>query len=474
MTLYKDYELIVGLEVHVELKTQTKIFCRCKTHFGAAPNTQCCPVCTGLPGSLPVLNSKVIDYAIKAGLALGCDISRFTKFDRKNYFYPDLPKAYQISQFDKPLCKSGHVRIQTSSGEKNIGITRIHVEEDAGKLLHDSTLGTLIDCNRCGVPLIEIVSEPDIRSAEEAVAYLKKLRSIIMYTRVSDCKMNEGSFRCDVNLSVRKKGQKDFGTRTEMKNINSFQFVAKAIEYEYKRQVDSLENGVVILQQTRRFDSQTGKTYSMRTKENANDYRYFPEPDIPPITISDEKIAALKDEIPVLPDQRCQKYVRQYFLSQYDAQTLTAELYISDYFEKAALTSKYPKVLANLIISEVFSMLDDTSVIPISAENFAKLSDLLGEGTINSPTAKKLLRQLWDKDEDPQGIVQRQGLSQINDASVIEHICNDIILQNQKSVSDYKNGKTAAFKALVGKVMANTSGRANPVLVNQILENLLK
>ena len=304
MNLIKNYETVIGLEVHVELKTDTKIFCSCPTTFGAEPNTHCCPVCMGMPGTLPVLNKKVVDYAVKAGLATNCTITQKSKQDRKNYFYPDLPKAYQISQYDLPLCEHGHIDINVGGEEKRIGITRIHIEEDAGKLVHDDKYGTMIDCNRCGVPLIEIVSEPDIRGPEEAIAYLEKLRAIIMYTGVSDCKMQEGSLRCDVNLSVRKKGETKFGTRTEMKNLNSFSFISKAIEYEYKRQVEAIEAGEKIYQETRRFDANTGKTYSMRRKENANDYRYFPDPDLPFIEISDGELDAYRAEIPTLPDER--------------------------------------------------------------------------------------------------------------------------------------------------------------------------
>ena len=299
----KGYEMVIGLEVHVELKTKTKIFCSCKTNFGAPPNTQCCPVCMGFPGTLPVLNKQVVHYAVLAGLATGCTIARYSKQDRKNYFYPDLPKAYQISQYDLPLCVDGHLMVETPEGEKRIGITRIHIEEDAGKLIHDPEQGTLIDCNRCGVPLIEIVSEPDIRTPQEAVAYLQKLRAVIAYTGISDCKMNEGSLRCDVNLSIHKPGQ-PFGTRTEMKNLNSFQSVQRAIEEEYRRQVEAVERGETIVQETRRFDQQTGKTSAMRRKENANDYRYFPDPDLAPIVTGEDTLAAWREELPVLPDQR--------------------------------------------------------------------------------------------------------------------------------------------------------------------------
>ena len=325
MTYYKGYEMVIGLEVHVELKTATKIFCSCPTTFGAAPNTQCCPVCMGFPGTLPVLNKKVVEYAVKAGLATNCKIANYSKEDRKNYFYPDLPKAYQISQYDLPLCEHGWLDIETEAGSKRIGITRIHIEEDAGKLVHDDVHGTMIDCNRCGVPLIEIVSEPDIRSAEEAKAYLQKLRAIILYTGISDCKMEEGSLRCDVNLSVRKVGAEAFGTRTEMKNLNSFQFIVKAIEYEYKRQVDAIEAGETVVQETRRFDTATGKTNTMRTKEDADDYRYFPDPDLPPIEMSDERIAAFAAEIPELPDARKARYIEKYGLTPYDGEILTSD-----------------------------------------------------------------------------------------------------------------------------------------------------
>ena len=374
----KEYEMVIGLEVHVELKTKTKIFCNCETSFGAEPNSHTCPVCMGLPGTLPVLNDKVVEYAVKAGLATNCKIANFSKQDRKNYFYPDLPKAYQISQFDLPLCEHGYLDIETESGSKRIGITRIHIEEDAGKLVHDDIHGTMIDCNRCGVPLIEIVSEPDIRSAEEAKAYLQKLRAIILYTGISDCKMNEGSFRCDVNLSVREKGTEKFGTRTEMKNINSFQFVVKAIEYEYKRQIEAIEDGEEIVQETRKFDADTGKTYSMRGKENANDYRYFPDPDLPPIELSDEKIEKIKTTIPELPDARKKKYMEKYEISAYISEKIISDMDMADYFEKVATLAKTPKVVANLLVGEV-ARLNTAEIFycPISEANMAKLSDLL-------------------------------------------------------------------------------------------------
>ncbi len=473
MTLYKGYEMVIGLEVHVELKTKTKIFCNCKTDFGAEPNTHVCPVCMGMPGTLPVLNRKVVDYAIKAGLATNCTIVRFSKQDRKNYFYPDLPKAYQISQYDLPLCEHGYVDIETENGAKRIGITRIHIEEDAGKLVHDDKLGTLIDCNRCGVPLIEIVSEPDIRSAEEADAYLRKLRAAILYTGVSDCKMNEGSLRCDVNLSVRKPGE-PFGTRTEMKNLNSFQFIAKAIDYEYHRQVDALESGEGVVQETRRFDSNSGKTYSMRKKEDANDYRYFPDPDLPPIVITEEKLAALKAEIPMLPDERKAIYTEKFGLTAYDSEVITNELAVADYFEETANKTHYPKLAANMLITDILRACDtEAGGIPVKPERLAALVDLLGDGKINSSTAKRIVCILLENDFDPAAYVAEYGLEQINDRAVLEKIVREVLAADSKSVSSYKAGKTAALKAIVGKVMAKTEGRANPVAVTELAENLV-
>ncbi len=468
---YKGYEMVIGLETHVELKTETKIFCSCPTTFGAEPNTQVCPVCMGYPGTLPVLNEKVVEYAIKAGMATNCTIARYSKEDRKNYFYPDLPKAYQISQFDLPLCEHGWLDIESESGSKRIGITRIHIEEDAGKLVHDDENGTLIDCNRCGVPLIEIVSEPDMRSGEEAVAYLRKLRAIILYTGVSDCKMQEGSLRCDVNLSVRKVGETEFGTRTEMKNLNSFQFILKAIEYEFKRQVDAIERGEAIVQETRRFDSATGKTSSMRSKEDSSDYRYFPDPDLPPIISSEERLSEIEHSIPVLPDVRKKEYVEKYGLSAYNGELLTAQKEIADYFEAAARLSKHPRTLGNLIISEVFRLLPPESVdIPISTEAIAKVADMMGDGVINSGTAKKLVGQLWSGGGDPEKMVEEQGLAQINDRELLGKIILEVIENNPKSIADFQKGKLQAVKALMGQAMAKTSGRGNPAVIQEILD----
>lgn len=469
------YEMVIGLEVHVELKTKTKIFCGCSTAFGAAPNTQCCPVCMGMPGTLPVLNEQVVEYAVKAGLATHCTIARYSKEDRKNYFYPDLPKAYQISQYDLPLCEHGWLDIQTKAGEKRIGITRIHIEEDAGKLIHTASGGTLCDYNRCGVPLIEIVSEPDIRSAEEAVAYVQKLRAIMLYTGVSDCKMQEGSLRCDVNLSVRKRGEKAFGTRTEMKNLNSFQFIQKAITYEYKRQVEALEAGEKIVQETRRFDEKTGKTFSMRRKENANDYRYFPDPDLVPIVLSDTAIARLEGEIPVLPDERKAAYLERFGLTAADAEALVSQREIADYFEAAAAHSKGVKTLAHLITSEVFRLLPvGETRIPIAPAHLGRIADLLEEGRINSGTGKRLIQALWEEDQDPEALAEREGLWQQSDEGVLRPLVEQALMENEKSVSDYKNGKRQAIQPLIGQVLKKTAGKGNPVVIRRLLEELLQ
>ena len=468
-----EYEMVIGLEVHVELKTKTKIFCSCPTDFGAEPNTHVCPVCMGLPGSLPVLNRKVVEYAVKAGLATGCTIARYSKQDRKNYFYPDLPKAYQISQYDLPLCEHGHLDIETSAGPKRIGITRIHIEEDAGKLVHDGG-GTYIDCNRCGVPLIEIVSEPDIRSAEEAVAYLQKLRATILYTGISDCRMQEGSLRCDVNLSVHKPGE-PFGTRTEMKNLNSFQFIQKAIEYEYRRQVEALEAGETVVQETRRFDEKTGKTFSMRRKEDADDYRYFPDPDLAPIEVSEEQLSGWEASIPVLPDARKARYVHDFGLSAYDAEKLTASPEIADYFEAACALTAYPRQAANLILTEVFRLMasggDDLREIPVSPAHLARLVTMAADGQINSSTGKKVLDELWKNgDRDPAAYVWEHDLLQLSDPVLLERLVDEAIARNPKAIADFKKGKTNALKSLVGQVMGKTGGRANPVIVQQLVD----
>lgn len=473
MKMIKDYEMIIGLEVHVELKTKTKIFCSCRTTYGAAPNTQTCPVCMGLPGVLPVLNKKVVAYAVKAGLATNCTIAHYSKQDRKNYFYPDLPKAYQISQYDIPLCENGYLSIETPEGEKKIGITRIHIEEDAGKLLHDDKYGTMIDCNRCGVPLIEIVSEPDIRSAEEAVAYLEKLRSVILYSGISDCKRNEGAFRCDVNLSIRKKGEKELGTRTEMKNINSSHFVAQAIAYEYKRQVEVLEEGGKIVQETRKFDQETGKTFTMRTKENANDYRYFPDPDLPPIELTDEDISKLKEEMGELPDTRKQKFMEKFGLTAYDSDALLSDPNMASYFEEVAKHTIYYKVAANIFITEIMRKNKEGFFCPIKAENLAGLATLFGEQVINSSTVKKLLERMWIRDFDPAKVVEKENLAQISDRKELSAVIEAVIKDGEKLIEDYRSGKEKAFEALMGRAMGLTEGKANPVVLSELLKKKL-
>ena len=473
MKTIDGYEAVIGLEVHIELNTKTKIFCSCPTVFGAPPNTQICPVCLGLPGALPVLNEKVVEYAALAGLALNCRVARYSMHDRKNYFYPDLPKAYQISQFDRPLCENGWLDIGTERGEKRVGITRIHIEEDAGKLVHNDRYGTMIDCNRCGVPLIEIVSEPDLRSSEEAEAYLRALRATIRCVGVSDCKMNEGSMRCDVNLSVRKAGETALGTRTEMKNINSFRYAAKAIEYEYQRQVEVLRRVGMIRQETRRFDPSTGKTYTMRVKEEADDYRYFPEPDLPPIILSDEWIDSLRASLPELPAARTGRLAAEYGLPGKDA-SLIVENGAADWYEAAAGATRFPRIAANLLLGELFRLnKDEDFACPIDPKAMAALCELVGSGKINGTTAKKLLPRMWEQGIDPVGTVEKENLAQISDAETLTREIRRAIEADPKSVSDYKKGKTAAAKAIVGRVMKATGGRADAELTAKLTEEEL-
>ncbi|NLM62654.1 MAG: Asp-tRNA(Asn)/Glu-tRNA(Gln) amidotransferase subunit GatB [Clostridiales bacterium] len=469
-----EYEVVIGLEIHCELKTKTKIFCSCPTDFGAEPNTQCCPVCMGLPGALPVLNRLIVEYAVKAGLATNCTIASRSKQDRKNYFYPDLPKAYQISQYDLPLCEHGYLNIETGSGAKRIGITRIHIEEDAGKLVHDDRLGTLVDMNRCGVPLIEIVTEPDLRSAEEVRAFLQKLRAILIYTGVSDCKMNKGEFRCDVNLSVRKKGESTLGVRTEIKNLNSFSFIISAIEYESKRQIDMLESGDPVIQETRRFDPATGKTYSMRTKENADDYRYFPDPDLAPIEVTGDMLRDWRASIPKLPDERKAEYVSQYGITAYDAEMIVSRIEVADLFERCAALTTHTKIVANLIITEVFRLLEnDDAEVPFSPEQIASLAEMLGTGRINTGTAKQVLKEIAGTELDPETIVKERGLEQVSDIALLEKVVQEVLEENPKPANDYRSGKTAAIQALIGKAMAKTNGRGNAVIIGQLLKKQL-
>ena len=471
--VYQKYETVIGLEVHIELNTASKIFCGCSTAFGGQPNTQVCPVCAGLPGTLPTLNRHAVELGIKAGLATGCSISTLSFFDRKNYFYPDLPKAYQISQNDTPLCRDGYVDITLNGKAKRIGIERIHLEEDAGKLTHTES-GTLIDYNRCGVPLIEIVSRPDLRSAEEARAYLSELRLLMMYAGISDCKMNEGSFRCDVNLSVRRIGDRSLGTRTEMKNINSFAFVVQAIEYESKRQIDLLESGGRVLMETRRFDSDTGKTHTMRVKETAADYRFFREPDLMPLQISEQLVSTLKDSLPRSPQELRREFKEKYGLAEDTSEILVSRPAMSRYFLRAAELTTHTRTVANLMVSELLGTQTADEFTPLfSAERLSAVAELFGNGEINSSTVKKLISMLEnDPCATPEELVECHALRQINDRELLSVELNKVLKDTPKLFEDYKNGKTAAKKAIIGKVMAATGGKANPIILNELFENM--
>lgn len=470
----KDFETVIGVEVHVELKTKTKIFCGCSTQFGGEPNSHTCPVCMGLPGAIPVLNEEVVNYAIQAGLATNCEITRIGKQDRKHYFYPDLPTSYQISQDDLPLCKGGYLDIEVGGRTKRIGITRIHIEADAGKLIHKDGVGSLVDYNRAGVPLIEIVSEPDLRSAEETRAFLQKLRAIMLYLNISDCKMNEGSFRCDVNLSVREKGHKEYGTRTEMKNLNSFQSIMRSIEYEAQRQIQEIKEGREIIQETRRFDQNTGRTFSMRSKEDSQDYRYMPDPDLMPIVIDEERIKKLEASLPELPDVRKKTYIEKYGLNSYDAEQLISSKDVANYFEEAAKSSQDAKILANLMITEVFRITDlDDFKVPFEPKDLAELVNLLAEGRINTSTSKKVLDEMVKSNKSPATIVKEQDLEQINDRQTLLPIVEEAIKLSERAVKEYKEGKDKALQAIIGKVMGKTRGKANPELVIKLLKEKL-
>ncbi len=474
------YEIVIGLEVHAELSTKTKIFCSCSTEFGGEPNTHTCPICMAMPGTLPVLNEKVVEYAVKAGLATNCEISRNSKNDRKNYFYPDLPKSYQISQFDKPLCEHGYIEIDTNDGKKQIRLTRIHIEEDAGKLNHDEFGGgSLVDLNRAGVPLIEIVSEPDLRSAEEAEQYLRKLKSILEYIEVSDCKMQEGSLRADVNVSVRKLGDTKFGTRTEMKNMNSFRSIVRAIDYEVDRQIDILEDGGKIEQETLRWDDVSGKTFSMRDKEDAQDYRYFPDPDLVAIRLSEEYIQSIKDNLPELPESRKERYINEYKLSEKDAKTITNSKYLSDLFEGALKICGNAKAVNNLIISDISRILNEKELepegIPFTAEHLAELVSLIDKNIISSSIAKKVLEELFENPKAPSKIIEEKGWIQISDEGAIKEVVLKVLEANAQSVADYKAGKDKALGFLVGQAMKETKGKANPKMLNKMfIEELSK
>ena len=474
-----DYEAVMGLEVHAELATKTKIFCSCSTKFGAEPNTQVCPICMAMPGTLPVLNEKVVEYAVKAGLATNCTISKDSKNDRKNYFYPDTPRAYQISQYDKPLCEHGYIEIEDDEGKpKKIGITRIHIEDDAGKLNHNEFGGgSLVDLNRAGVPLIEIVSEPDLRTAGEVDRYLKKLKSILEYIEVSDCKMQEGSFRADVNVSVRKKGETKFGTRTETKNMSSFRAITREIEYETNRQIEVLENGGKVEQETLRWDEVSGKTFSMRNKEDAQDYRYFPEPDLVAIRLSDEYIENIRKNLPEMPESRKARYMSEFKLSEKDARLLTTSKYLSNMFEDAEKICGNAKAVANWLLSDVSRILnekeEEPDAIPFKAEHLAKLVELIDKGTISSAIGKKVVEELFENPKDPEEIIKEKGWLQISDEGAIKEVVDKIIANNPQSVADYKAGKDRALGFLVGQAMKETKGKANPQMLNKMFLEIL-
>ena len=474
----KVYETVIGLEVHVELASKTKIFCGCSTAFGGAPNSHTCPVCTGMPGSLPVLNKQVVEYAIAVGLATNCSITQYCKFDRKNYFYPDNPQNYQISQLYLPICRNGGVEIETAAGKKTVGIHEIHMEEDAGKLVHDEWEDcSIVDYNRSGVPLIEIVSEPDMRSAEEVIAYLEKLRLIIQYLGASDCKLNEGSMRADVNLSVREMGAPEFGTRTEMKNLNSFKAIARAIEGERARQIELIEEGKKVIQETRRWDDNKEYSYAMRSKEDAQDYRYFPEPDLVPIVISDEWIAEIKARQPELRTEKLERYKKEFGLPDYDAEIITGHKKFADLFEATTEICKKPKKVSNWIMGEIIRLLKENEMDPdqirFSPEHLAKLVDLADAGSVTNTVAKEVFEKVFKEDIDPEAYVKEKGLLTVNDEGALRETVAKVVAENPQSVEDYHNGKEKAIGFLVGQTMKAMKGKANPALVNQILRELL-
>lgn len=474
----RQYETVIGLEVHVELATKTKIFCSCSTEFGGAPNTHTCPVCTGMPGSLPVLNRQVVEYALAVGLAVNCEINQYCRFDRKNYFYPDNPQNYQISQLYLPICHDGFVEIETAGGKKKVGIHEIHMEEDAGKLIHDEWEDcSLVDYNRSGVPLIEIVSEPDMRSADEVIAYLEKLRLIIQYLGASDCKLQEGSMRADVNLSVREAGVLEFGTRTEMKNLNSFKAIARAIEGERKRQIELLEDGKKVVQETRRWDDNKESSRAMRSKEDAKDYRYFPDPDLPPVTISDAWIQEIKDRQPELKTEKMARYQEEYGLSAYDADIITEAKHMADIFEATVSLCGKPKESANWLMVETMRLLKEEALEPeairFSPENLAKLIVLVDNGTISRTVAKEVFEKIFAEDIDPEAYVEENGLKVVSDEGALRAVIREVIAANPQSVADYHNGKERARGFLVGQTMRAMKGKADPAMVNKVLEELL-
>ena len=478
------YITVIGLEVHAELKTKTKAFCGCSTAFGSTPNTHVCPVCLGMPGALPVLNKQVVDFAIKAGLALNCDIQKFNKFDRKNYFYPDLSKNYQISQFDKPICLGGHIDIKLSNGEgKRIGITRIHMEEDAGKLNHSgATISTsdssAVDYNRAGVPLIEIVSEPDMRSAEEARAYMENLKAILEYTDVCDCKMQEGSLRCDSNISIMPEGAKEFGTRAEIKNLNSFRALERAINYEVERQKEILEDGGHVVQETRTWDEANGVTLSMRSKEEAHDYRYFPEPDLVPVELDDAWIERIRETLPELPAQRQERLMKEHGLPEYDASQIVSSKAMAEYFDAAVKTAKDSKGVSNWLLGDVSAYMNNEGItiseFKVAPEHLAELVNLIKDGVLSSKLAKKVFAEMIKTDEAPKALVKKLGLEQVSDEGAILKLVEETLAENPQSVADYKAGKDKAIGFLVGQIMKKSRGKANPGMVTKMLKEKMQ
>ncbi|MCI8836822.1 MAG: Asp-tRNA(Asn)/Glu-tRNA(Gln) amidotransferase subunit GatB [Hungatella sp.] len=474
----RQYETVIGLEVHVELATSTKIFCGCSTAFGGAPNTHTCPVCTGMPGSLPVLNRQVVEYALAVGLAANCQINRQCRFDRKNYFYPDNPQNYQISQLYLPVCYDGWVEIETAGGRKKIGIHEIHMEEDAGKLIHDEWEDcSLVDFNRSGVPLIEIVSEPDMRSGEEVIAYLDKLRMMIQYLGASDCKLQEGSMRADVNLSVREAGSTRMGTRTEMKNLNSFKAIARAIEGERKRQIELIEEGKEVVQETRRWDDNKECSYAMRSKEDAQDYRYFPDPDLTPVVISDQWIKEIKDRQPEMQPEKIIRYQKEFGLPEYDARILTGSKHMADIFEETVAICEKPKEASNWLMVEAMRLLKELEQDPedmaFSPGNLAGLINLVDKGVINRTTAKNVFEEIFVHDTDPEAYVEERGLKMVSDEGALQKAAREVLEANPQSVADYRSGKEKAMGFLVGQTMRLMKGKADPGLVNKIVKDLL-
>ena len=474
------YETVIGLEVHVQLKTQSKIFCSCSTEFGRPANENTCPICLGMPGVLPVLNKKAVEFAMLACLATHCQINPRNTFDRKNYFYPDLPKGYQITQLNLPIGEHGHINIDVAGVQKRIGITRIHMEEDAGKLVHGENEDrgkSYVDLNRTGIPLIEIVSEPEIRSPEEAREYLSQLKAILEYTAVSDCNMEEGSLRCDANISLRPVGQKEFGTRTELKNLNSFRFVQRAIEYEVERQTQVLDQGDKVIQETRLYDSDQGVTRSMRSKEEAHDYRYFPEPDLVRLTMDAEWIERIRKTIPELPEQKRKRFVAEHDIPEYDAGVLTASQPLANYYEECVSLHPQPKIISNWIMGELLRELknDDRKIqdCPVTPHSLADLLKLIDKGTISGKMAKTVFEEMYQSGKPAEEIVKQKGMAQISDSSAIEKMIDDVIIANPQQLEGYRNGKEKLFGYFVGQVMKASKGQANPALVNQLLKDKL-